>query len=124
MWYNIYINKKYKEHTNVNEEIISSDNIPFSGIEFEWDENKAEDNLRKHGVSFKEAATIFDDPYLDIDADELHSNDEERFKAIGFSEQSRVLFVIHCYRENDTVIRIISARKAEPQEEEAYYGKS
>ena len=80
-------------------------------IEFEWDENKNEINKRKHQVSFEEALVI-DDPE--------HSQEEERFIILGFSQQARLLVVCHCYRASETVIRIISARKATRDETRQY----
>lgn len=91
-------------------------------IRFEWDENKNRINLRKHGVSFDEAKTVFyDDAALVID-DPEHSEEEERFIILGLSTQANLLVVCHCCRESDTVIRIISARKA-TKTESRYYGK-
>lgn len=91
-------------------------------IKFEWDENKNRINLRKHGVSFEEAKTVFyDDAALVID-DPEHSEEEERFIILGLSSQANLLVVCHCCRESDTVIRIISARKA-TKTETGYYGK-
>lgn len=91
-------------------------------IRFEWDENKNRINLRKHGVSFGEAKTVFyDDAALVID-DPEHSEEEERFIILGLSTQANLLVVCHCCRESDTVIRIISARKA-TKTESRYYGK-
>ena len=91
-------------------------------IKFEWDENKNRINLRKHGVSFEEAKTVFyDDAALVID-DPEHSEEEDRFIILGLSSQANLLVVCHCCRESDTVIRIISARKA-TKTETGYYGK-
>jgi len=96
--------------------------IEISGKHFDWDNNKNIVNIHKHGISFKEAATIFFDEYaIEID-DEEHSLDEERFLIIGKSRKLRLLVVCHCYRENKTVIRIISARKAENREAKLYGG--
>ena len=88
-------------------------------IEFIWDDNKAEANLRKHRVSFEEAQTVFYDPNARMIFDPDHS-EEDRFIMLGFSSSFRVLVVIHCYREKDTVIRIISARKANKNEQRQY----
>jgi uncharacterized DUF497 family protein len=77
-------------------------------------------NRRKHGVSFEEAATAFyDDSALLLD-DPDHSADEDRFVLLGLSAQLRILIVCHCYREDEDVIRIISARKADREEREEY----
>ena len=92
-------------------------------MDFVWDENKAELNLRKHGVSFPEAATVF----VDYDAlriyDPDHSEEEDRFIMLGMSSALRILVVCHCYRENDGQIRIISARKATRKETATYNGR-
>ena len=90
-------------------------------IRFEWDDNKSRQNKKKHGVSFEEAQSVFYDEraiqYFDPD----HSEDEDRFIMLGMSFKTRVLVVCHCYRENDAVIRIISARKAKKDEENEYW---
>ncbi|HWW70935.1 MAG TPA: BrnT family toxin [Duganella sp.] len=88
-------------------------------MRFEWDQRKAKDNLRKHGISFEEASTIFDDPRLVVMADLLHSNGEDRFWAIGRSGGTRILLVCHCYRGSDRV-RIFSARLATRSESKLY----
>jgi len=96
--------------------------IELSGKHFDWDSNKNIANINKHGISFKEAATVFfDENAIEID-DEEHSQDEERFLIIGKSKKLRLTVVCHCYREDETVIRIISARKAEKRESELYGG--
>ena len=89
-------------------------------LSFEWDERKNEINKVKHKVSFEEAQTVFyDDRALLID-DPEHSQVEERFIILGMSARANLLIVCHCYRASDTVIRIISARKA-TKTESAYY---
>ena len=89
-------------------------------MRFDWDPNKAAVNLQKHGVSFEEAATVFDD----IDALRIyepdHSETEDRFILLGMSTHLRILVVCHCYRENDETVRIISARKATAKESAEY----
>ncbi|MEO6445309.1 MAG: BrnT family toxin [Gemmatimonadaceae bacterium] len=87
---------------------------------FEWDPRKAAQNVRKHGVSFEEARTIFEDAEALILADPDHSAEEERFILLGLSAALRVLVVIHCERGDGAVIRIISARKADRQERAVY----
>jgi len=82
------------------------------GHRFIWDRIKSEGNLTKHGISFEEAASVFVVNELETFLDDEHSFDEERLIVIGLSEKFRVLTVVHCWREDDTVIRIISARKA------------
>jgi uncharacterized DUF497 family protein len=89
-------------------------------IQFEWDELKNQSNIKKHKVSFEEAKTIFDDPNGLLIHDPDHSDDEDRFILLGMSTQLSLLVVAHCYREDDEVIRIISARKAEKRESKAY----
>jgi len=87
-------------------------------LTFEWDYEKAIQNIRKHGVSFEEAATVFGDQLsLTID-DPFHSNIEERYITIGMSLRSRLLVVVHTDRENN--IRIISSRTATARERKAY----
>jgi uncharacterized DUF497 family protein len=87
-------------------------------MEFEWDEEKAKANLAKHGVSFEEAKTVFDDPlYVDF-YDPDHSLDEHRYIIIGESQQRRLLIV--SYTERDHVVRLISAREVTRSERETY----
>lgn len=92
-------------------------------MNFVWDENKAEINLRKHGVSFQEASTVFDDYDALQIYDPDHSEEEDRFIMLGMSSALRILVVCHCYRENDEQIRIISARKATRNETATYNGR-
>ncbi len=88
---------------------------------FEWDENKAKSNLRKHGVSFAEAESIFKDQLLITFPDEAHSQNEERLISIGLSNFSRILLAVHTeVHETQEIIRIISCRKATPLEREVY----
>lgn len=88
---------------------------------FEWDENKNHINKIKHKISFEEAKTVFlDDNALMID-DPEHSENEERFILLGMSCKANLLVVCHCMRQSDTVVRIISARKATGNEEAQYY---
>ena len=90
-------------------------------IIFEWDNKKDKTNRRKHGVSFEEARTAFYDEnaiqYFDPD----HSDKEGRFILLGISFKLKILVVCHCFRENESVIRIISARKADKDEEYEYW---
>ena len=89
-------------------------------LTFEWDEHKNAINKIKHKVSFEEVQTVFyDDRALVID-DPEHSIDEDRFIILGMSSRANLLIVCHCYRASDTVIRIISARKA-TKTEAGYY---
>ena len=89
-------------------------------LKFEWDEKKNKTNIEKHGISFEEAASVFSDDEALIILDEEHSQKEERFMLIGFSYKANLLVVCHCYRENETTIRIISARKANANERKEY----
>jgi uncharacterized protein len=86
---------------------------------FEWDPRKAAQNVRKHGVSFAEARTVFEDAEALILPDPDHSAEEERFILLGLSGALRLLVVIHCERGDGAVIRLISARKADRQERRA-----
>jgi uncharacterized protein len=92
-------------------------------IDFEWNSGKALSNLRKHGVSFEEARSVFFDECAVQFYDEEHSVNEERFLLLGMSVNSRVLLVCHCERGVDQVIRIISARKATKCESAHYTGE-
>lgn len=89
-------------------------------IRFAWDDAKAAENERKHGVSFAEALTVFADENARLKHDPDHSQKEDRFILLGFSAKLRMLLVCHAYRENDEVIRLISARKATPSERKQY----
>ncbi len=89
-------------------------------IVFEWDENKNKINESKHKVSFEEAKTVFYDENALVINDPEHSLDEERFVILGFSGKANLLVVCHCYRSENMVIRIISARKATKKEEKYY----
>ena len=89
----------------------------LNGDLFVWDAAKAEANLAKHGVRFEEAASVFSDPlFVLIDASR---DNEVREAVIGFDSIGRLLYVVHIEIE-DTYIRIISARRAEPKEERIY----
>jgi uncharacterized protein len=87
-------------------------------VDYDWDDQKAESNLEKHGVSFEEAATVFDDPlYVDF-YDPDHSVDEHRYLIMGQSTAGRLLIV--SYTERDEVVRLISAREVISAERRAY----
>ena len=85
---------------------------------FEWDDPKAASNLRKHGVSFDEALSVFGDPMALTFADTDHSDNEDRSRTYGMSNQTRLLVIIHTERQNR--IRLISARKATRYEKSIY----
>jgi len=93
----------------------------MAGLRFTWDERKAQSNRRKHGVSFAEAQTAFYDESAKLYFDPDHSEDEDRFVLLGMSLQLRVLIVCHCYRERPSVVRIISARRADREEQSDYW---
>ena len=85
---------------------------------FEWDEKKASQNVKKHGLFFEEAATVFGDPFSITIYDPLHSKDEDRYVILGISNKNRLLVVVHTDRNNK--IRIISVRKATKRERKQY----
>ncbi len=93
----------------------------MNGIRFEWDKKKSRENKRRHGVSFEEAQTVFLDENAIRYYDPDHSHDEDCYIMLGMSYALRVLVVCHCYHVNDTVIRIISARKANAKEATVYW---
>ena len=84
----------------------------IEGLLFVWNKIKAENNKAKHGISFEEAASVFTIDGAEEFEDDEHSDDEDRIIVVGISRELRVLTVVHCCCEDDTVIRIISARKA------------
>ena len=90
-------------------------------LRIEWDEAKNRDNVRKHKIPFGEAATVFYDERALFLADPDHSDEEDRFLLLGLSARLRLLVVCHCYRADDEVIRIISARKATKRECGQYF---
>jgi uncharacterized DUF497 family protein len=87
-------------------------------MEFEWDSKKAKSNLRKHKVSFEEAATVFNDILSFTFEDEAHSDVERRYATLGMSYRGRILVVAHTMRGEK--VRIISAREATPRERRWY----
>ena len=89
---------------------------------FEWDRRKARTNVQKHGISFEEAKTVFNDPLLLTYPDDLHSEDEARYISIGYSSQPRLLLVVHTEQatKSEVQIRIISSRKATRKERQNY----
>ena len=90
-------------------------------LKFEWDSNKAKNNINKHTVSFEEASTVFNDIYAKYDYDPDHSFEEERFIMVGYSYKNRLLFVSYTLRGEK--IRIISSRIATKQERKQYESK-
>ncbi len=89
-------------------------------LHFTWDENKNVINQRKHGISFEEARGVFGDENAILFDDPDHSAEEERFLIIGLAEIKGVCIVSHCYRDDENMIRIISARKATKNEKRIY----
>ena len=96
----------------------------MADLEFTWDEAKARSNIKKHGVSFDEARSAFSDERARIIDDPDHSDDEDRFILLGMSANPRLLVVVYAYRDREAKIRIISARKAIPQERALYNQKA
>jgi len=87
-------------------------------LTFEWNAEKAKENIRKHKISFEEAKTVFNDPFLMTFPDPEHSASEQRYLNIGTCSKGRVLIIIHTERDAD--IRIISCREATPRERRVY----
>ena len=92
----------------------------MSELKFTWDQSKNSSNQKKHGLSFEEAKTVFYDDNARLILDQAHSEEENRFILLGLSSQLKILVVCHCYRENEQIIRIISARKATKTETKQY----
>jgi uncharacterized protein len=90
-------------------------------LEFEWNNAKAEANFRRHGVSFDLAKTVFKDPFAIERLDDREDYGEARFVMIGMAEGEILLFVAYTERENDERIRLISARRATPDEQDDYF---
>jgi len=89
-------------------------------IRFSWDARKAKQNIKKHRVHFEEASTVFFDENARLIHDPAHSAKEDRIVLLGLSCKLRLLVVCHCYRGKEGFIRIISARKADKQEQKQY----
>lgn len=89
-------------------------------MKFSWDSKKSNANLKKHKVSFEEASTVFFDPLAKLADDPDHSVGESRMILIGHSQKSNLLFVVHIYKDEENIIRIISARKATKKEKKDY----
>ncbi len=96
----------------------------MADLEFTWDEAKARSNAKTHGVSFDEAQSAFSDERARIIDDPEHSDAEDRFILLGMSAKPRVLIVVYAYRDGEATIRIISARRATPQERALYNQKA
>ena len=96
--------------------------IELYGKFYDWNKGKSRSNIQKHGVSFKEAASTFQDENAKYFDDDKHSQNEDRFIIIGKSKKTRLLYACYCFRESNNVIWIISARKATQKEVEFYGG--
>lgn len=92
----------------------------MNSLKFEWNLAKASSNIKKHGISFEEARTVFDDDFARLLHDPDHSEGEERFILLGMSYTLKILTVIHCYRDEEGIIRIILARPSTKNEERQY----
>jgi uncharacterized protein len=92
----------------------------MNSLRFDWDPAKDSANQQKHGVSFDEAKTAFFDDFARVIADPDHSDTEERLLLLGMSIKLNILVVCHCYIEEEHIVRIISARKADPSERAQY----
>jgi len=92
----------------------------MKALRLEWDSDKASENLEKHGITFEEASSVFNDERAVEFYDDEHSEWENRFLILGLSARFRLLLVCHCRRENEMVIRIISARQATINEAKHY----
>ena len=92
-------------------------------IKFSWDGRKAEQNIKKHKVSFEESATVFYDANAIEFFDPDHSKDEDRFLMLGLSWRLRILVVCCCLRKKGSEIRIVSARKTTKEEDKVYTGE-
>jgi len=94
--------------------------VHMDDLLFVWDNKKDRANIKKHGISFEEAQTTFYDENATVYYDPDHSEEDDRFILLGMSSRLHILVVCHCYRESESIIRIISARKADKGERSAY----
>ena len=120
IWLSEFLILKEFQIFSIDKKILDNYNIIMDMIRFEWDPNKNEINKKKHKISFEEAQTVFYDTQALVIDDPDHSQEEERFIILGLSRKANLLVVCHCYRESDTVIRLISARKATATEAQYY----
>lgn len=95
----------------------------MDALKFQWNDTKAAENQIKHGISFEEAETVFYDPFAIEFYDDENSQWEDRFLLLGISSNLNLLMICHCFRESDSIIRIISARKATKNEAKYYTGE-
>ena len=119
-WDILSVFKEYETDGEFDLYVCYNYNIIMDDIIFQWDEHKNSINKKKHHISFEEAQTVFEDTEALIIDDPDYSIGEERFIILGFSNQANLLVVCHCYRDNDNIIRIISARRATPHESQQY----
>jgi len=110
----------FNNNSKENENIVFDVSYELNGYHFIWNSEKYQVNYQKHNITFEEAATVMIDPYTEYYVDDEHSDDEDRFIAIGYSGKLRLLVVCHCLRNNDLTFRVISARKATNAERESY----
>lgn len=96
------------------------EDVTVNKLIFQWDDDKNRTNQKKHGISFKEAESVFFDDKAIQFWDEDHSEGEDRFLLLGMSYKMQILLIVHCYREGESIIRIISARKATKNESKNY----
>ena len=96
--------------------------VNMDELRFEWDKSKNEQNQKKHGVSFEEAQAVFFDENAIQFYDDAYSEQEDRFLLLGISARLRILLICHCFRDEESVIRIISARRATKSEQQFYPG--
>jgi uncharacterized DUF497 family protein len=94
--------------------------VHMDDLLFVWDDKKDRANIKKHGISFEEAQTTFYDENATVYYDPDHSEEDDRFILLGMNSRLHTLVVCHCYRESESIIRIISARKADKVERSAY----
>ena len=102
--------------------MLEEDMFEYEKLIYDWDPNKNEANIKKHGVSFEEARAVFGDTNALFYRDVEHSFEEERFFVIGYIKKLKHLTVFYCERESEKIIRIISARKANKKEKNLYGG--
>ena len=93
----------------------------MDGLRFKWDKKKEKINIKKHGISFEEANSVFYDEKAIQFFDPDHSEDEGRFILLGISFKLRIMVVCRCFRESETVVRLVSARKADKDEQKEYW---
>jgi len=116
----VFCLRQHKKWYSLDNARQSKYNVVMKELRFEWDPIKSKTNQKKHGVSFEEAATVFYDNQAVEFYDDENSEWEDRFLLLGISVKLHLLMICHCYRADDSVIRIISARKATKNESRHY----